>query len=45
MKYVLDASVAVAAVLPKEPQHEAARVRLVPLFKGQDAMIVPAQTL
>jgi predicted nucleic acid-binding protein len=40
--YVLDASVAVAAVRPGEPSHAAARARLVPLFTGVDDIVVPA---
>jgi predicted nucleic acid-binding protein len=40
--YVLDASVAVAAVRPSEPSHQAARARLVALFTGTDTIVVPA---
>ena len=42
MRYVLDASVAVAAVRPSEPHHRAARIRLAALFTGQDQIVVPA---
>jgi len=42
MKYVLDASVAVAAVRPSEPHHAAARDRLAALFTGRDEIVVPA---
>ena len=42
MKYVLDASVAVAALRPTEPGHAAALRRCMPLFAGQDDVIVPA---
>lgn len=40
--YVLDASVAVAAVRPGEPSHRAARARLAALLTGADAIVVPA---
>jgi predicted nucleic acid-binding protein len=40
--YVLDASVAVAAVRPSEPSHRAARVRLASLLAGIDSIVVPA---
>jgi predicted nucleic acid-binding protein len=40
--YVLDASVAVAAVRKAEPGHRAALKRCMPLFRGQDEIIVPA---
>jgi predicted nucleic acid-binding protein len=40
--YVLDASVAVAAVRPAEPSHAAARARLAALFTGVDDIVVPA---
>jgi predicted nucleic acid-binding protein len=40
--YVLDASVAVAAVRPGEPFHRAARARLAALLTGTDAIVVPA---
>lgn len=39
--YVLDASVAVAAVRPGEPSHRAARARLASLLAGADAIVVP----
>jgi len=40
--YVLDASVAVAAVRPSEPGHSAARARLAALLTGTDTIVVPA---
>lgn len=40
--YVLDASVAVAAVRPREAEHRSARARLVSLLTGADAIVVPA---
>ncbi len=40
--YVLDASVAVAAVRPGEPSYAAARARLAGLLTGADGIIVPA---
>ena len=40
--YVLDASVAVAAVRPGEPSHGAARARLAALLTGRDDVVVPA---
>ncbi len=40
--YVLDASVAVAAVRPSEPSHAAARNRLAALLTGADDVVVPA---
>jgi predicted nucleic acid-binding protein len=42
MRYVLDASVAVAAVRPSEPHHNAARARLRSLLVGADEIVVPA---
>ncbi len=42
MKIVLDASVAVAAVRPNEPDHPAARVRVDSILTGQDTLVVPA---
>jgi predicted nucleic acid-binding protein len=42
MKYVLDASVAVASLRPNEPLHGAAVTFLSPLLKGLDAIVVPA---
>jgi predicted nucleic acid-binding protein len=40
--YVLDASVAVAAVRRSEPSHAAARARLARLLAGADDIVVPA---
>ena len=40
--YVLDASVAVAAVRTGEPSHVAARARLASLLAGRDEVVVPA---
>jgi predicted nucleic acid-binding protein len=42
MKYVLDASVAVAALRNTEPHHAAALKRCMPLFAGRDETVVPA---
>jgi predicted nucleic acid-binding protein len=42
MRYVLDASVAVASLRPNEPLHAAAVAFLSPLLKGDDAIVVPA---
>ena len=42
MKYVLDASVAVASLRPNEPRHGAAVAYLSPLLKGADSALVPA---
>ncbi len=42
MKYVLDASVAVAALRPREPHHAAALNRCLPFFAGRDEIVVPA---
>lgn len=42
MKYVLDASVAVAALRATEPHHAAALKRCLPLFAGHDEIVVPA---
>ncbi|HVZ34975.1 MAG TPA: type II toxin-antitoxin system VapC family toxin [Polyangiaceae bacterium] len=42
MRYVLDASVAVAALRRSELAHEAARHRCMPLFAGHDEVVVPA---
>lgn len=42
MKYVLDASVAVAALRSGEPSHAAALRRCMPLFTGHDEIVVPA---
>ena len=40
--YVLDASVAVAAVRTGEPSHVAARARVASLLAGRDDVVVPA---
>jgi predicted nucleic acid-binding protein len=40
--YVLDASVAVAAVRASEPSYPAARLRLAALLAGADEVVVPA---
>ena len=42
MRYVLDASVAVAALRRTEPFHAEALQRCMPLFAGRDEIIVPA---
>jgi predicted nucleic acid-binding protein len=42
MKYVLDASVAIAAFRSNEPLHAACVKRLTPLLKGDDSIVVPA---
>lgn len=42
MSFVLDASVAVAALRKGEPNHAAALQRCLPLFAGEDEIIVPA---
>lgn len=42
MRYVLDASVAVAALRRTEPGHAVALERCMPLFAGIDEIIVPA---
>ncbi|MGH7440981.1 MAG: type II toxin-antitoxin system VapC family toxin [Polyangiaceae bacterium] len=42
MKYVLDASVAVAALRKTEPSHVDALRRCGPLFGGRDEIVVPA---
>ena len=41
MRYVLDASVAVAAVRPNEPTHAAARARVAGVLQGVDQLVVP----
>lgn len=41
MIYVLDASVAVAAVREREPHHRAARARLQGFLEGKDEIVVP----
>jgi predicted nucleic acid-binding protein len=42
MKYVVDASVAVASLRPNEPLQSAAVAFLSPLLKGHDTIVVPA---
>lgn len=42
MKYVLDASVAVAAVRPNEPAYGPARARVALAIQGVDQIVVPA---
>lgn len=42
MRYVLDASVAVAALRKTEPGHVDALRRCMPLFAGRDEIVVPA---
>ncbi len=42
MIYVLDASVAVAALRDGEPGHTAALRRCMPLFAGRDEIVVPS---
>ena len=42
MTYVLDASVAVAALRDGEPGHREALRRCMPLFAGRDRIVVPA---
>ncbi len=42
MKYVLDASVAVAAMRKHEPSHASALRFCMPLFAGRDEIVVPA---
>lgn len=42
MIYVLDASVAVAALREGEPGHVAALRRCMPLFAGRDEIVVPS---
>ncbi len=42
MRYILDASVAVAALRSTEPGHADALRRCMPLFAGQDDVVVPA---
>jgi predicted nucleic acid-binding protein len=42
MKLVLDASVAVAAVRPNEPDHARARARVDSILTGRDQLVVPA---
>ena len=42
MRYVLDPSVAVAALRDSEPFHNDALRRCMPLFAGRDRIVVPA---
>jgi predicted nucleic acid-binding protein len=42
MRYVLDASVAVASLRPTEPLHAASVAYLSPLLAGRDTIVVPA---
>jgi predicted nucleic acid-binding protein len=42
VRYVLDASVAVAALRSGEPDHALALARCMPLFAGRDEIVVPA---
>ena len=42
MRYVLDASVAVAALRANKPFHADALRRCLPLFAGRDEVVVPA---
>jgi predicted nucleic acid-binding protein len=42
MKFVLDASVAVAAARPDEPFHAASRARVTRVLAGHDEIVVPA---
>ena len=42
MTYVLDASVAIAALRGGEPGHREALRRCMPLFAGRDQIVVPA---
>jgi predicted nucleic acid-binding protein len=42
VRYVLDASVAVAALRSNEPGHPDALRRCMPLFAGRDEIVVPA---
>ena len=42
MKYVLDASIAVAALRSQEPRHLDALRHCLPLFGGKDEIVVPA---
>ena len=41
MKYVLDASVAVAAARPREPSYQASLARVSRMFAGIDEIVVP----
>jgi predicted nucleic acid-binding protein len=42
MRFVLDASVAVAAARPNEPSHAASRARVERVLAGSDEIVVPA---
>jgi predicted nucleic acid-binding protein len=42
MRFVLDASVAVAASRPNEPSHAVSRARVTRVLAGQDEIVVPA---
>jgi len=42
MKIVLDASVAVAAMRPREPEHAAARTRVERALQGLDELVQPS---
>jgi predicted nucleic acid-binding protein len=42
MRFVLDASVLVAALRPNEPQHPAAKARIVRFLTGEDSALVPS---
>ena len=42
VRYVLDASVAVAALRKTEPSHRAALQHCLPLFSGRNKIVVPA---
>lgn len=42
MKYVLDASVAIAALRTSEPSHTRAMAFCMPLFAGRDEVLVPS---
>jgi predicted nucleic acid-binding protein len=42
MRFVLDASVAVAAARPNEPSHAVSRARIASVLAGTDEIIVPA---
>ncbi|MGA7119590.1 MAG: type II toxin-antitoxin system VapC family toxin [Polyangiaceae bacterium] len=42
MRLVLDASIAIAALRPKEPSYQAARARLRRLANGDDVAVIPS---
>jgi predicted nucleic acid-binding protein len=42
MRYVLDASVAIASLRPAEPLHAASAAYLSPLLAGRDTIVVPS---